>query len=245
MHGLPLDLSAARLGYFFGIPVTNTLLATWVSLAVLILIAYVVGRRPQLVPGKVQSAFEMLFEYVLSYMEQTLGSREMALRFFPLIMSMFLFIFAANLFEFLPFLDALTVHVGGATVPLLRSANTDLNTTLALALISGFVVEAAGVAALGVWRYGSKFVNVRHGVLQFFIGLIELVSEVARLIAFSFRLFGNIFAGGILIAVAALFVPVVLPVPFILFELFVALVQSAIFALLTLAFLKIAITPAH
>ena len=125
------------------------------------------------------------------------------------------------------------------------SVNTDLNVTLALAIIAYFVIEITGIVVLGFFRYGSKFVNLKGGVLQFGIGLIEFVSNLARLISFSFRLFGNVFAGGILIAIATAFIPLVLPVPIMLFETFVALVQAAIFALLTVAFIKIAISEPH
>ncbi len=242
--GLHIQLAAEQLGSVFGIPVTNTLLTAWVVMALLIVAGYFIGRRVSLIPNKVQNAFEMLFEFVLQYMEETLGSRALARRFFPLIVTLFLFIFAANLFEFLPFMEALRFTVVGESVPLLRSVNTDLNVTLALALIVFLTIEITGVVCLGFLKYWSKFVNLRGGVLGFLIGLIEFVSNLARLISFSFRLFGNIFAGGILIAVALAFVPLILPVPIMLFETFVGLIQAAIFALLTLAFIKIAITDA-
>lgn len=243
--GLHIALAAERLFTLWGIPVTNTLISAWAVIAGLCILAFVVGRNVQMVPGKVQNLFEMLFEYVLGYMEETLGSAELARRFFPLIMSIFLFIFAANLFEFLPFVDSITVQSAGGFVPLLRPAATDLNVTLALAVISFLTIEITGIAMLGVLKYGSKFVNLRGGALGLLIGLIELVSNVARLVSFSFRLFGNIFAGGVLIALAVGFLPLILPVPLMLFETFVGLVQAAIFALLTLAFIKIAITEAH
>ena len=243
-QGLHIALKAERLFTLWGIPITNTLITAWVVIALLLITAFFVGRRPRLVPGKVQNVFEMLFEYVLGLMEETLGSRALAVRFFPLIVTLFLFIFASNMFEFLPFVESIGFNIGGEFVPLLRSVNTDLNVTLAFAIIAYLVIELTGVAVLGFWRYGAKFVNLRGGVLGFVIGIIEFVSNLARLISFSFRLFGNIFAGGILIAVALSFVPLLLPVPIMLFELFVGLVQAAIFALLTMAFIKIAITDA-
>jgi F-type H+-transporting ATPase subunit a len=244
-EGLEIALSAQRVGELWGIPITNTLITAWVVLGILFIIAFVVGRNPKLIPGKVQNLFETLFELVFDYLKSTLGSEELARRFFPLIMTIFLFIFSANLFEFLPIMESLQLHINGTTVPLLRSVNTDLNVTLALAIISYFVIEITGIVILGFFKYGSKFVNLKGGALGLVIGLIEFVSNLARLISFSFRLFGNIFAGGILIAIATAFLPLVLPVPIMLFESFVALVQAAIFALLTVAFIKIAITEAH
>ena len=244
-QGIHIALAAEPLFYVWGVPITNTLLTAWVVIGILFTLALVVGQRVALVPGKVQNLFEMLFELVLGYMEQTLGTRRLAERFFPLIMSIFLFILVANLFEFLPFANALGFDHHGEFVHLFRPAATDLNVTLALAVIAYFVIEITGIMVLGFLKYGSKFVNFKEGVLGFFVGIIELVSNLARLISFSFRLFGNIFAGGVLIALAVGFLPYLLPVPLLLFETFVALVQAAIFALLTLAFIKVAITEPH
>ena len=240
--GLHIALAAERVGTLFGLPITNALLATWAVVVLLILLAWFVGGRVTLIPGKVQNLFEMLFEFVYGYVEDTLGSKELARRFFPLIMTIFLFIFTANLFEFMPFVESVGFSGPDGFVSLFRPATSDLNFTLALAVIAYLVIEITGIVALGFLRYGSKFVNLKGGVLGFVIGLIEFVSNLARLISFSFRLFGNIFAGGVLIAVAISFLPLLLPVPVLLFETFVGLVQAAIFALLTLAFIKIAIT---
>ena len=154
---------------------------------------------------------------------------------------MFLFIFAANVIEFTPGIGSIGFFHGEAFTPILRSLNTDLNATLALALIAFFLIEFAGIAALGALKYAGKFVNLKSP-LSFMIGVIELFSEIARLIAFSFRLFGNIFAGEVLILVITFFVPLILPVPLMLFEVFVGFIQAAIFALLTLYFIKIAVT---
>jgi F-type H+-transporting ATPase subunit a len=243
--GLHISLAADRLGTFLGLPITNTLLTAWAVMIVLIITAIIVGRNPRLIPGRVQNFFEMLFDFVLDYMEQTLGTRELAVRFFPLIVTIFLFIFTSNLFDFLPFFGSVGIFQNGTLVPLFRPVNTDLNTTLALAIIAYLVIEITGVVLLGFLKYGSKFVNFKGGVLGFIIGIIELVSNLARLISFSFRLFGNVFAGEVLIAVALSFLPYILPVPIMLFETFVGLVQAAIFALLTLVFIKIAITEPH
>ena len=229
-------------------PITNTLITSVAAASILLLVAFLVRARISLVPGKVQLVFEMLVGGVLSYMEEMLGDARLAHRFFPLIATIFLFIAFANILEFVPGVGSVGFFEGsgghGEFIPLFRSVNTDLNMTLALALISFFAIEFAGVAALGFLKYAGKFVTFKSP-LAFFIGLIELLSEVARLISFSFRLFGNIFAGEVLITVAAFFVPLFLPVPLMLFEVFVGLIQAAIFALLTLFFIKIAMMPAE
>lgn len=248
MEGIHIVLSAERLGEFAGIPITNTLITSWIVMAVLILLAFFVGRNLKLVPGKVQGMFESILEYILAYMTETLENRRIAEKFFPLIATLFLFIFAANFLEFTPGIGSVGFFHGevGHTefTPLLRSVNTDLNVTLALAIISFLVIEITGIVVIGFLKYFKKFVNLKSA-LGFFIGIIELFSEMARLISFSFRLFGNIFAGEVLILVAVAFIPVFLPVPLMLFEVFVGFIQAAIFSLLTLFFIKIAITPAE
>lgn len=244
-EGLHISLAPEVLGTFFGIPITSTLISSWAVLIVLILTAYLVGKNPKLIPGPVQNFFEMLFDFVLDYMEKTLGTRDLAIRFFPLITTIFLFIFTANLFDFLPFFGSIGFWREGTLIPLFAPVNTDLNVTLALAIMVYFVIEITGVVMLGFLKYGSKFVNFRGGVLGFIIGIIELVSNLARLVSFSFRLFGNVFAGEVLIAVVISFLPYILPVPLMFFETLVGLVQAAIFALLTLVFIKIAITEPH
>lgn len=240
--GLHIELASERVGNLFGLPLTNTLLTAWAVMLTLFVVAYVVGRRPQLIPGKLQNLFEMGFEYVLALMEQMLGSRAMALKFFPLITTIFLFIFTSNLFDFLPIFGTINLREHGELVPLFHPVNTDLNVTLALAIISFFTIEVTGILTLGVLKYGSKFVNFKEGFVGFLVGLVELVGNLARLISLSFRLFGNIFAGEVLLLVIGSFAPYVAPLPFLAFELFVGFLQAAIFALLTLAFIRIAIT---
>jgi F-type H+-transporting ATPase subunit a len=186
----------------------------------------------------------MIFEFVIGYMEQILGTRQLAERFFPLIVTIFLFIGLSNLFDFIPLLGSITVASGGESVPLFRAVNSDLNATLALTIISVFTIELSGILIVGFFRYAGKFFNFRSP-LGFVVGLIEFVSELSRFISFSFRLFGNIFAGEVLLSVVGMFVPYVLPVPLMAFESFVGLVQAAVFAMLTLFFIKLAITEPH
>ncbi|MEK7538264.1 MAG: FoF1 ATP synthase subunit a [Patescibacteria group bacterium] len=245
MESIHISLAAERIGTFLGIPITNTLLMTWVVLLILGSLTYVVRRKLALIPGRLQTLLETLFTGILDYMTETLEDAKLARKLFPLIVTIFLFIFTANVIEFTPGIGSIGfTHPDGEFVPLLRSMNTDLNTTLALTAISFLVIEVLGIVTLGFLRYGKKFVNV-SSVLGFLVGIVELFSEIARLISFSFRLFGNIFAGEVMILVIQHFVPMVLPVPIMAFEIFVGFMQAAIFALLTLFFVKIAVTEPH
>ena len=243
--GINVVLAPERLGTFFGVPITNTLVTSWVVMLLLTLLAVIIGRNVKLVPSRFQVLLEELFGFVYDYIAETLESRDMARRFFPYLTTIFLFIFTSNLIEFTPGIGSLGFFgPGGAFTALFRSVNTDLNVTLMLAILSFFVIEITGIVTIGVLKYAGKFVNF-HSVIGFIVGIIELFSEIARVIAFSFRLFGNVFAGEVLMLVVIYFLPLVAPVPIMVFELFVGFVQAAIFALLTLFFIKLAITEPH
>lgn len=243
--GIHISLAAEQLGTLWGIPITNTMLMSFIVVILLIVVTFFVRKNLALIPGRLQTLTETLFVSVLDYMTETLEDAKLARKLFPLILTIFLFIFTANIIALIPGVGSIgLIHTDGEFLSLLRPMNTDLNTTLALTIIVFIVIEVIGVATLGFLKYGKKFVNV-SSFLGFLVGIIELFSEVARLISFSFRLFGNMFAGKVLVLVALYFVPLVLPVPIMLFEVFVGFIQAAIFALLTLFFVKIAITEAH
>ena len=130
----------------------------------------------------------------------------------------------------------------GVLVPFFRSVNTDLNGPLALAIMSAIFVEFWGISTLGFFRYGSKFLNFKGGPIGFFVGILEFVAEAARLLSFTFRLFGNIFAGEILFLVILFMLPVLALDLVYGLELFVGLIQAFIFAMLTLVFGIVAVT---
>ena len=246
---LNIHLEPTVLTHLFGLPLTNTLITTVVVSACLIAFAFVAGRRLSLVPGKGQVMLEALISFPHSFIRETLDNNDKLVRWaYPLIMTIFIFILTANWFGLLPFVGAIGVigeyHGQETFLPLFYPINTDLNVTLALALIAFFAIEIAGIITLGLLKYGGKFVTFKSPI-AFVVGIIELFSELARLISFSFRLFGNIFAGKVLIMVAIAFVPLFLPIPLLAFELFVGFIQAAIFALLTLFFIKIAVAEPH
>lgn len=244
-EGIKIKLAPHAHTDIAGIPLTDTLLTTWLVMAIMLVAAFMLGRKLTMVPGRIQTAVESLFTFVLEQMESILESRALARRFFPLILSIFLFISFANIMKFFPGIDGIGLFdEHGVFNPLFRAVNTDLNVALALAIISFVTIEVTGVATIGFFKYAGKFINF-SSPLKFIVGLIELVSEISRLISFSFRLFGNIFAGKVLIAVIAYFAPLFLPVPFIAFELFIGIIQGVVFALLTLLFIKLAIMEPH
>ncbi|MDA8596716.1 F0F1 ATP synthase subunit A [Candidatus Pacebacteria bacterium] len=253
--GISVKLTPYVVGYVGSLPITATLLTAWLTMIILVAIAYFAGRKRSLIPGKLQNLFEMVVGGMYDYMSDTLESKKLARKYFPVIATIFFFVLFMNWIGLFPGVTSIGFFEGTGDdahfTPLLYPAATDLNITIGLAIVAFVVIEFAGIAALGVWKYGGKFINfsgktIGQRVLNFAIGLIELVSELARLVAFSFRLFGNIFAGKtLLVVIMALATPYVLPVPIIAYEIFVGFIQAFIFAILTLFFIKIAITEPH
>lgn len=242
--GVHVNLAPEILGTVAGVPVTNTLLTSLIVSALLSIFAVWFSKKITLVPGKMQLFFEEILNYMYTFVEQTLEDVQAARKYFPLLMTVFLFISLCNLAEFIPGVHSIQFLGPTGMVPFLRGTNTDLNMTLALTLIVVAVIEFAGIAALGFVHYMKKFFTLESPV-KFFVGIVEFVSELARIISFSFRLFGNIFAGQVLITVVTFFVPYILPAPVMMFEMFVGVVQAAIFTMLTLFFIKLATTEAH
>lgn len=256
-----------------GSGITNTLICTWLTIIVLVLVFYFGTRRRDLLPTGMQNVVEWAVELLLGLVEGVSG-KEKGKKFFPLVATFFIFILACNLLDVFPGVDTIgavktaeLAKIGNAgvynilginflfgnasnlLVSWIRPATTDLNLTIAMAIISVVVTQIFGFYALGPKEHLSKYFNFKAlfgggaaGVIQFFAGLIEIVSELARIISFSFRLFGNIFAGSALLAVFAFLLPFVSDIIFIPFELFVAFVQALVFALLTLVFMEIATT---
>jgi F-type H+-transporting ATPase subunit a len=242
--GIEIHLAPLALFHIGNIAVTNTFVTALTVAALLIVSAFFAGRSLKMKPNGYQTVLELLITYPYTFVRETLGNDRLAERIFPLIMTIFLFVLAVNWFGLLPFVASVgiteQVHGYSKFIPIFYPGATDLNMTLALAVIAFFAIEIAGITTLGAIKYAKKFISFKSP-MSFMVGLIELVSELVRLISFSFRLFGNIFAGKVLVLVIMLFVPYVLPVPFLAFETFVGFIQAAIFAMLTLFFTKIAI----
>jgi F-type H+-transporting ATPase subunit a len=239
-----ISLQPEIIGILFGIPISNSLILSLITASLLIVGGFLLVRSLRMIPGKAQNAVETLLEGIVSFMGQALGSVEQAKKFFPLVATIFLFILFNNWIGVLPGTGSVGFyeeHGGEQTfIPLLRSANSDLNTTLALALISVVAIQWHGIRKLGFFRHISKFLVFTKGPIQFFVGILELIGEFAKVLSFSFRLFGNVFAGEVLLIIIMTLVPVIAPLPFIMLEFFVGFIQALVFAMLTLIFLKIA-----
>ncbi len=227
-----------HIGFF---PVTNTLFTSLLITAFLSLIAFSVSKNLSMVPGKSQAFVEIFIEYIYKLTEQIAGSKAQV--FFPWLMTFVLFILAANLSGLLPGFSSIGIYKiaeGTKTfVPFLHSINADLNSTLALAFVSLFITHFFAIRFLGIKAYLQKWFSTKMFGIALFVGLLELVSEFTKIISLSFRLYGNIQAGKVMLKTAKSFYPYVLPLPFYLMEIMVAFIQTAVFMMLTLVFMKI------
>lgn len=249
--------------------ITNTLICTWVSIIALFVFFYFATRRKDTIPSGLQNFTEWVVEGLLGIVQGVSG-KEKARRFFPIMGAFFFFIVFANLLDVIPGVDTIgTMHAlneqgkavqpvlgvllfngdSNALTPWIRPATTDLNLNIAMAITSIVITQVFGFMYLGAGSHLSKYFNFKAlftrgalGAVDFFVGILEVVGEVARIISFAFRLFGNIFAGSILLAVFAFLLPALANIIFIPFELFVAAIQGFVFAFLTLLFMELATT---
>ncbi len=294
-----ISLQAEVVGTVLGFPVSNALLATWFTMAILIFIAWRASRRMQDVPSGLQNLLEFALEWILNLCENVAGKN--ARRFFPLVATIFLFVILNNWMGLLPGYGTIGLvkepghgqvyvfnevqlgplklglmppgsaaevkaeegdkekgraaheappgQISGAFVSFLRGASTTLTTTIALALVAVGMIEYFGITSLGFFPYMSRFINVRRlrkgdfmGVIDMFVGFLEGVAEGARIISFGFRLFGNMFAGEVLLFIIPFLMAWVVPLLFYGLELFVGAIQALVFALLTLVFATMAAT---
>lgn len=230
-----LELPAGR--PFGALPVTNTLLASWLSGGALIAFFALAARRVRLVPTGLQNLAELICEYAMGFIEGLVG-KENEKRFFPVVMTVFLFVLFNAWLSLLPGFESLKLN----GVPLLRSASTDINVPLMLALLCVISIEYWGFRARGL-SYLKTFFDVdRHGVLSPFVGAMELVGHSVRVVSFTFRLFGNMLAGVVLTGVALFLVPLVVPSLFYALEALFGIVQALIFAGLTAIFGYVAVS---
>jgi len=243
-----ISLAAEGLFHIGPLSVTNSLLVTWIVMAVLILFAWLAGRKTRLVPKGLQNVVEAVFEFLLNLIESVTQSRKKAEQFFPFLATFFIFIFAANATDIIPGIGTIGLyevsHHGTEFVPYFRPPAADLNFTLALAIVTVVGTQVFGIAAIGFVKHIKKYLTIKGGPANTFVGLLEAVAEFAKMISFSFRLFGNIFAGEVLLTVISVIVPFVAPLPFYLLEAFVAFIQALVFTMLSLVFMTMA-TVAH
>jgi F-type H+-transporting ATPase subunit a len=249
----PPTLASETILHLGSFEVRNTLIMAWLAMAVLIIIALLTRSTGyKEIPGRFQAFIEMIVEGLYDFFGSVVQDAKQTRMFFPLVATIFIFLVCANWMGIFPGVGSIFVegmHDGHLmNIPVLRSMNADVNMTLAIALIAMGAVQFYGFKALGFGSYLGKFLvkpwktKGVEGPINSFVGLLEIIGELSRTISFTFRLFGNIFAGEVLLMVIAFLLPFGAPIPFLGLELFVGVVQGLVFSLLTLVFLKIAVT---
>lgn len=256
-----ISLAAEPIFDFGQLHVTNSLLNTW--LVVLIVIVFSVSLRSKLktVPKGLQNMFEIIVEGALNLCDSVTSNRKKSEKVFPIVFTFFIFVLMNNWLGLFPGIGSIGFIENNAFVPYFRGGTADLNATLALALISVIGANVFGMATVGIWKHTNKFINFKAftdiprkvfkekeysailvNPIKVFVGLIEIIGEVAKVASLSFRLFGNIFAGEVLLSSIAVIFAVGLPIPFMFLEVIVGVIQALIFGMLTLVYYTIAST---
>jgi F-type H+-transporting ATPase subunit a len=251
-----------HIGHF---SVTNTLIASWLTIIVLVGLSFILTRKMQLIPGRRQAMAEAIVEGLLNFVESVAGKKH-ARMLFPGVATIFIYVISNAYLALFPFFGSIgIIEHDGKFAPLFRAANTDVNVPLSIAFMSFIFVESWGMRAVGAFHYLSEFINVRQmvqglkqllkgkigqalmnmvlGFISLFVGVLEIFSHLTRMLSFTFRLFGNMTAGEILILVSCFLIPLVFTIPFYGLELLIGLIQALIFSGLTLVFGTIAVSP--
>jgi F-type H+-transporting ATPase subunit a len=259
-----LKLPAETIFHIFGFPITNSVIAAWITIVFLVGFSYAITRKMKLIPGRLQMVFEFLLGWLYDLCVSVAGEVN-GRRFFPVVTTIFLFVaFNAWLGLLIPGFGSILIHTTDGEAHLLRAANTDINMPLALALVSFVFFWYFGFRDIGI-GFMKNFFNLDElkkgfrqlfkgklvdGLLGIFVGamtiatgLLELLSVFIRIISLTFRLFGNMTAGEILVFVMLFLISMlsILVLPLYGLEMLIGFIQAIIFGGLTLIFLTTAV----
>ncbi len=238
MSNLHISISAEPIFNLGAFAITSSMLVSFLTSVFLCSVAFYFYKNHQSKKKSklilvTQTLIESLYEFAQTITPHQAG------KFFPIFGTIFLFVMFASWAGLLP--GAETIWINGA--PLFRGGTADLNITLGIAISAVFMIQVFGYKAQG-FSYFKKYLNFSSPI-NFFVGFLEFISEFAKIMSFAFRLFGNIFAGEVLLAVIAFLLPLFAPLPFIGLEIFVGFIQALVFATLTLVFIEIATSTHH
>ncbi len=225
-----------RIGFF---SFTNSFLDTLLVDAALIGLIISLRKKLSLIPGKLQTIIETIIQEFYNITYSVAG--ENTVKIFPFFMTFFLFILIANWSGLIPGISVIGIKEHDKIIPFFRAATSDFNVTLALALVSIFATHILSFNTLGIKEYLSRYFSLNP--LSLYIGILELIGELTKIVSLSFRLFGNIFAGEVVLGTVATIFAVLFPLPFMMLEVVVGLVQALVFSMLTMAFMAVLMTP--
>ncbi|MFC1617872.1 FoF1 ATP synthase subunit a [Patescibacteria group bacterium] len=254
---LYLSIKAAELTEWLGFPITNTFLATILTTLVFIILVIVISKKISIVPKGFYNAVEALFEGILNFMDGVTDSRKKTLKYVPIVVTLFLFLFVANLLSLLPIFGPITVDtmIDGQmqTVPLLRNAIADYSIPFIFAFVGVIVLQVYIIAKGGLLYYMRRFLpwypppDDAETVMDYakwfgmtlfdtMLGLINIISEIAKIVSLSFRLFGSVLSSEILFALLMFFISYVAPTMVLGLSLFFGSIQAMVFSFLILVF---------
>ena len=237
-----ISLKPEELFKLLGFSVTNSVLTTFIVLGLFFLMAVHYqkeGEKPASKRSSLYYFINFIVKALYGFFKTVLGEDKIG-SYFPLLAGFFLFILFQNWFGLIPGVGSLMFHY----VPIFRGGTTDLNTTLALALFSVVLTNYYSIKVLGFKKFVNRFYSLKNPI-SFFVGTLEIISEFSKVISFSFRLFGNIFAGEVLLTVVAFLIPILATFPFLILEIFVGFIQALVFSALTAVFINSAIQEHH
>ncbi len=233
-----VSFAAEPIVYFGNFAITNSFLDTLLVDGIIIGLIILVRKNLSLVPGKLQTTVESLISEFYNITVSVSGRN--AGKIFPFFMTFFIFILIANWTGLIPGISAVGIRQEHTIIPFLRPATSDFNVTLGLALVSVVATHILSIKTIGISEYLLRFFSLNP--INLFIGLLEIISEITKVISLSFRLFGNIFAGEIVLGTVSSIFAIIFPLPFLMLEFVVGLVQALVFAMLTMAFMAILMT---
>lgn len=240
-----ISIASEKLFEIAGFPITNTLITSWIALCAILVVGFFISKNIKTVPSRLQALIEIVLEEFMKFMEVFAGSQDTVRKFLPVVATIFVFVLSCNWIGTLPGIESIGFHEieegHEVFVPLFRTTNSDLNMTLALAIIVVVGTHIVGLATIGKHHIGKFIVSPLKNPIGFFVGILELIGEVSRIISLTFRLFGNIFAGSVLMLIISFLAPYIIPIPFLGLELFVGFIQALVFSVLAMMFFSSAI----
>lgn len=226
-------------------PVTNTVLNTIFVDGLIFSGIYFLNKKISIIPNYFQNTLEIVFTTFYELITTVAGNNTQ--KIFPFVMSFFIFILLGNWSGLIPGFSTIgffhKIHGEEEFVPIMRNLTSDLNATFALAIISLVATHVLSLKTIGIKEYLGRFFSLNP--LNLFVGILEIVSEITKIVSLSFRLFGNIFAGEVVLTTISKLFAFGFPVPFMFLEIIVGLVQALVFSLLTMVFMAILMTPHH
>jgi len=234
-----------------GFPVTNTMTLTWLIVGLVIIFGILLKKSLVIkAKSKLQLIIELIVEAIIGMLDQITQNREKSKKILPIIGSVFLFFIAANLITLIPGLTSIIFN----NKPLFRVPTTDLNLTLALAVLMIGLTQIVSIKSKGILNHIGEYIQVKKvylgfrksigegmiAFINFIMGFLDIIGEFAKVISLSLRLFGNMFAGEVLMVVMMSFSAFVAPTILIAQTLLIGLLQAMVFSILGAVYLNLA-----